>query len=129
MTLIFLKYLHIVSVAASFALFFMRGLWMMQSYPDSQEKWVRVLPHGVDAVLVLSAVATLATSPLSGWPGDWLTVKLALLIVYASLSLYVFRGARAPATRILAWLLALFVFLLVTTIAVLRHPLGIFSVL
>lgn len=129
MTLIFLKYLHIVSVAASFALFFMRGLWMMQSYPDSQEKWVRVLPHGVDAVLVLSAAATLATSPLIGWPGDWLTVKLALLIVYVSLSLYVFRGARALATRILAWLLALFVFLLVTTIAVLRHPLGIFSVL
>lgn len=129
MTLIFLKYLHIVSVAASFSLFFMRGLWMMQSYPDSQEKWVRLLPHGVDTVLVLSAMAMLAMSPLNGWPGDWLTVKLALLVAYVSLSLYVFRGARALAARILAWLLALFVFLLVTTIAVLRNPLGIFSVL
>lgn len=129
MNLLFLKYLHIVSVAASFALFFVRGLWVMQSYPDSQEKWVRVLPHVVDAVLVLSAVAMLATSPLNGWPGDWLTVKLALIVVYAMLALYLFRGARALTTKILVWLLALLVLLFITAIAVLHNPLGILSVL
>lgn len=128
MNLLFFKYLHIVSVAASFALFFVRGLWMMQSYPDSQEKWVRVLPHVVDAVLVLSAIAMLAMSP-KGWPGDWLTVKLALIVVYVVLALYLFRGARALATKFLAWLLGLLVFLFITTIAVLHHPFGILSVL
>jgi len=128
MNLLFLKYLHIVSVAASFALLFVRGLWVMQSYPDSNEKWVRVLPHVVDAVLVLSAVAMLAMSPLGGWPGDWLTVKLALVVVYAMPAFYLFRGARALATKILAWLLALLVLLFIATIAVLRNPLGILSV-
>jgi uncharacterized membrane protein SirB2 len=129
MTLLFLKYLHIVSVAASFALLFVRGLWVMQSYPDPQEKWVRVLPHVVDAVLVLSAVAMLAMSPLTGWPGDWLTVKVALVAVYAMLLLYLFRAARGLADRLLAWLLALLVLLFITTIAVLHNPLGILSVL
>jgi uncharacterized membrane protein SirB2 len=127
MSLVFLKYFHIVSAAASFALFFVRGLWVMQSYPDPQEKWVRALPHLVDAVLVLSAVAMLALSPLNGWPGDWLTVKLGLVAVYAMLSLYLFRGARLLATKILSWLLGLLVFLYTTTIAVLHNPLGILS--
>ena len=129
MTLLFLKYVHIVSVAASFGLFFLRGLWVMQSYPDPQEKWVRVLPQVVDAVLVLSAVAVLATSPLKGWPGDWLTVKLALIAVYAVLALYLFRAARALAAKFLAWLLGLLVLLFIATIAVLHNPLGILSVL
>lgn len=129
MSFLFLKYLHILGVAASFGLFFIRGLWLMQSYPDPQEKWVRLLPHAVDAVMVLSAVALLASSPLKGWPGDWLTVKLALLVVYVLLSLYLFRGVRGLATRFLAWLLGLLVLLFITTIAVLRNPLGIVSVL
>ena len=129
MTLLFLKYLHIVSVAASFGLFFLRGLWVMQSYPDSQEKWVRILPHAVDSILVLSALAMLATSPLKGWPGDWLTVKLALIVIYAMLAWSLFRAARGLAAKILAWLLGLLVLLFITTIAVLQHPLGIFSVL
>lgn len=128
MSFLFLKYLHLVTVAASFALFFVRGIWVLRSYPDSQERWVRVLPHVVDAVLALSAVAMLAVSPIKGWPGDWLTVKLALIVVYVALSLYLFSGTRALATRIVVWLLALLVFLLVTTIAVMRNPLGIFSV-
>lgn len=128
MSFLFFKYLHIVSVAAAFALFFVRGLWAMQSYPDSQESWVRVLPHGVDAAIVLSAIALLAMSP-NGWPGDWLAVKLALIVIYVVLALYLFRVARALATKLLAWLLGLLVFLFITTIAVLHHPLGILSVL
>lgn len=129
MILLFLKYLHIVSVAAGFALLFVRGLWVMQSFPEPQEKWVRVLPHAVDAVLVLSGIVLLAMSPLSGWPGDWLTVKLALVIGYAMLALYLFRGARAMVIKILAWLLTLLILLFIATIAVLRNPLGILSVL
>lgn len=128
MSSLFLKYLHIVAVAAAFALFFVRGLWVMQSYPDPQERWVRVLPHAVDGVVVLSAVAMLVMSP-KGWPGDWLTVKLVLIAVYVVLALYLFRAARALATKFLAWLLGLLAFLFVTTIAVLHHPLGILSVL
>ena len=129
MNFLVLKYLHIVAIAASFALFFVRGMWVLRSYPESQETWVRVLPHIVDAVLVLSAGALLATGPGKGWPGDWLTVKLVLIAVYVMLSLFLFNGARTLVIKILVWSLALLVFLLVTTIAVLHDPLGIFSVL
>jgi uncharacterized membrane protein SirB2 len=129
MSLLFLKYLHVVAVATTFALFFVRGLWLMQSYPESQEKWVRALPHIVDGVLVLSALGILITSPLKGWPGEWLTLKLLLAVVYFALVLLLFRWARTLTTKILIWLPTLVLFLYITTVAVLHHPRGIFSVL
>lgn len=129
MSFIFLKYIHIVSIAASFALFFVRGIWVLRSDPDSQENWVRALPYVVEALVLLSAIAMLMVSPLKGWPGDWLTFKLTLIVVYIALSLYLFGPARFLLAKSLAWLLALLIFLFVMTIAVLHNPLGIFSVL
>lgn len=128
MNFFFFKYLHIICVAGAFALFFVRGLWVMQSYPEPQEKWARVLPHAVDGILLLSGVAVLAMLP-PGWPGNWLTIKLGLVVVYAALSLYLFRGARGLVTKIATWLLGVLLFLFITTIAVLHHPYGILSVL
>lgn len=129
MNAIFLKYIHIVAVAVSFALFFVRGLWVMRSYPSPQESWVRYLPHVVDAVLVGSALALLYESRNHGWPGDWMAVKLALIAVYVALVLVVLIFAKSLALKVMTWLVALLVFLFVTTVAVLRHPLGIFSLL
>lgn len=129
MNIFLLKYVHIVSVAVSFALFFVRGLWVIRSYPQSQEQWVRALPYVVDAALVASALAVMAISPQKGWPGDWLSVKLVLIVIYAALALYLFRWARGLASKVVVWFAALIVFLFVTTISVLRDPLGILSLL
>ena len=127
MNVILLKYVHIVAVAASFALLFVRGLWVMRSYPSPQESWVRVLPHVVDAVLVGSAVALLFETQKLGWPGAWMTLKLAYVAAYVVLALVLLRSSKAIVLKILTWLAAVFLFLFITTVAVLRHPLGIFS--
>ena len=129
MSSLFLKYVHIVCVAASFALFFVRGLWIIRSYPQSQERWARILPHVVDTALVISAVWLLFSSPQKGWPGDWLTIKLLLIAAYVALAQYVFHVARGLVTRMLLWVMALLVFLFVTTVAVLHDPRGILVVL
>ena len=129
MSFLLIKYVHITSVAASFALFFVRGFWVMRSYPQPQEPWVRILPHLVDGLLVASAIGVFILSPQKGWPGDWLTVKLALIVLYVGMAQYLFHVARAIVIKALVWLLALLVFLFVTTIAVLHDPRGILSVL
>lgn len=126
MSFILLKYIHIVSVAVSFALFFVRGLWIIRSYPHIEERWTRILPHVVDTVLLISAVWMLMSLPGKGWPGDWLTLKLLLIVLYVALAQYVFRAARGTVIRILLWAVALLAFLFVTTVAVLKDPRGIF---
>jgi uncharacterized membrane protein SirB2 len=127
MSIPFLKYVHIVAVAVAFALFFVRGLWVMRSYPPPQEPWVRRLPYVVDSVLVISALLVLWEKQKLGWPGDWFSVKLLCIAAYAILALAVLKFARGLGTKILAWIGAMGIFLFITTVAVLRHPLGVFS--
>ena len=129
MSVLFAKYVHIVAIAVAFALFFLRGIWVLRSYPDSQERWARAIPNIAYVVAAISAGAMLVLSPVGGWPGDWLTVKLVLTAIFALLATYLFHVARAMVIKVLVWLLALVVFLFVTTIAVLRNPMGILSVL
>lgn len=127
MNFLLLKYIHILCVAVSFALFFIRGLWVMQSYPPAQERWVRILPHVVDGLLILSALGMLYMAPATSGYKDWMTIKLLLVGVYVFLVVFVVRLAKARWQRFAAWLLALLVFLFVTSIAVLRNPMGIVS--
>lgn len=129
MTMLLVKYIHIVAVATTFALFFVRGLWVLRAYPTPQEGWVLYLPYVVDAVLLASALALLWGTRSMGWPGSWMTVKLTSIALYAILAIAVLRFARGFRIRILTWIAALTLFLFVTTVAVLHHPLGIFSLL
>jgi uncharacterized membrane protein SirB2 len=124
-----LKYLHIVCVAASFALFVMRGIWVIRSYPPAQEAWVRVLPHAIDGALLVSAIGLAVLGPKSLWDGNWMTIKLALVVLYVALSVTLLRFSRGALIKLVIWLLAILVFLFTTSVAVLHHPLGIFLLL
>ena len=123
MNFLLLKYVHILSVAVSFALLFIRGIWLLQFYPPAQEKWVKALPHIVDTLLVISALGMLYTYPPSG-QGEWMTAKITLILVYLGVLVYLLKFARNFLQRLLAWVLASALFLFITSIAVLHHPQG-----
>lgn len=129
MNFYFVKYLHLVAVAASFALFFIRGIWVLRAYPRPEEQWVRVLPHVVDGLIVVSGATLVALLWQRGWPGDWLGWKLGFLLGYALLALVMLRLGKRRWQKALAWLAAMALFLFVATVSVLHHTLGIFSVL
>lgn len=116
------KYVHLATVAASFVLFFLRGLWMIADSPLLKERWVRIAPHLNDTVL-LAAGAWLAFA-LREAPGasPWLTAKLAALVVYIVLGMLALRPGRSKGMRVAAWLAALAVFAYIVAVAVTRSP-------
>ena len=126
MSYLLLKYLHIVCVATSFSLFFVRGMWVMRTFPPAQDPWIKALPHVVDTLILVSAAGMLYSAPTLGWPG-WLQVKIALVVVYVALALVVFRFGHNRIQKAAAWVLGLGVYLFITTIAVLQHPYGVWS--
>ncbi len=127
MNFLILKYLHILAVSISFALFFVRGLWVMRAYPTIHEFWARVFPSAVDAVLLLSGFLLLSMSSQASQP--WMLTKYLLLTLYVVLGIWALRWAKRFIVRLLVWALALLVFLFMTTVAVLHNPLGILSML
>ena len=128
MNYLLLKYIHILSIAASFALLFIRGVWLLQSYPPAQERWVKILPHIVDAVLLLSAMGMLYVHAAAG-KGDWMSVKLGCIVVYAAALVFLTKFARNLVQKLAAWLTASLVFLFITSVSVLHNPQGILLLL
>ncbi len=124
-----LKYVHIVCAAASFALFFIRGIWAIRAYPSVQEPWAKALPHVIDGLLIISALAMFYVSFPTAWGGTWMIVKFALIAVYVVLAVYVLRIAKGKIVRIAIWIAALVLFLYITSVAVLHNPAGLFLLL
>jgi uncharacterized membrane protein SirB2 len=117
-----LKYTHVAAVIASFALFFLRGLWMMAAPEKLAARWVRVVPHVIDTVLLASAIALAVMSRQYPFVQPWLTAKILALVAYILLGSVALKRGRTRAHRVAAWLSALAVFAYIATVAVTRQP-------
>lgn len=117
-----LKAVHIGAVIASFSLFFLRGLWMMTVPGKLAARWVRVVPHVVDTVLLASAIALAAMTAQYPFVQPWLTAKVLALVLYILLGTVAIRRGRTRRVRIIAWVLALLVFGYIVAVARARVP-------
>lgn len=118
------KQLHMTCAAATLALFILRGAWMMQASPRLAQRWVRVLPHVVDTLLLASAVTLavlIGNAPLTH---GWLTAKVTGLVLYIVLGTIALKRGRTRAVRIGAFVAALVVFGYIVSVAVTKSPLG-----
>ena len=118
-----LKALHVACVAASYALFFTRGVWMARQSAMLQRRWVKVAPHVVDTVLLASAIALAVTIRQYPFVSSWLTAKVVGLLVYIGLGMIALGRGRTRRTRIAAWVAAQIVFFYIVAVALTRNPL------
>ncbi len=118
-----LKYLHIACAVLSVSGYFLRGLWMMQDSPRLQTRWVRVVPHIIDSLLLVSAIAL--TIRLQQYPfvHDWLTAKVLALVAYIVLGAIGLKYGRTRKIRVIAWAAALLTFAYLVAVALTRQPL------
>lgn len=119
-----LKDVHITAVALSGASFFVRGIGRIGDAAWSKARWLRIAPHVVDTVLLLSAVALAWTLRLSPMATPWLDAKIAGLLVYIGLGTLAMRPGRPRGLRVAAWLGALAVFAFIVSVAATRDPRG-----
>lgn len=118
----FIKTIHITSVALSYSLFFLRGVWMLRDSPRVQARWVKRTRDSVDTVLLLSAILLawqLGYSPLEH---SWLAAKICALVVYIVIGSVAMKRGKTKRTRLIAWLLAQGVFLYIVGVALTHNP-------
>jgi uncharacterized membrane protein SirB2 len=116
------KFLHVGCVAISYVLFVIRGLWMIRDSELLQRRWVKIMPHLVDTVLLGSAVALAVMSRQYPWIHGWLTAKVAGLAIYIGLGTVALKRGKTRRTRIAAWLAAQAVFFYIVAVAITRQP-------
>ncbi|MBL8479023.1 MAG: SirB2 family protein [Sterolibacteriaceae bacterium] len=123
------KYVHVVSVVLSLAGFFLRGILMMRDSPLLAARWVRVLPHINDTVLLIAALTLAAMSDQYPFVVDWVTAKVFGIIAYIILGALALREASTRRLRIACWLASMAVFGWIVSVALTRQPLGVFGMI
>lgn len=122
-----LKSVHVTAVASSLSLFVLRATWRMRAPERLDARWVRIVPHVVDTVLLASAI-WLALM-LENYPGThaWLTAKVAGLVAYVVLGSIALKRGRTEAARGIAFVAALAVFGYIVSVAITKSPKGFFG--
>ena len=123
-----LKSLHLGAVITSFCLFALRGIWMLADSPRLNLRWVRILPHIVDTVLLASALALAWSIAQYPFVDSWLTAKVLALVAYIVLGSLALKRGRSRAARIASFVAALSVFAYIVSVALTRSPAGWFAV-
>jgi uncharacterized membrane protein SirB2 len=122
MTYSTLKTLHISCVIASFSLFFLRGLWSLNGSTTLRQRWVRVVPHVVDTLLLGSASALAYRLRQYPFVDAWLTAKVLGLLLYIGLGLVALKYGKTKRIRLFAWLAAQAIFAYIVLVAISHNP-------
>ncbi len=102
---------------------------MLQGREILQHPLVKVLPHVIDTLLLLSALTLTMLIDQYPFIDNWLTVKIFALISYIIVGNIALKRAKTQKTRVVALVAAVLLFSYIVSVAYFRHPLGIFSLL
>jgi uncharacterized membrane protein SirB2 len=113
-----LKHLHLTTVAVTLVLFLLRGYWMMTDSPRMQARWVKIVPHVNDTILLASAIGLVALAWGNPLHQPWIMAKIIGLLAYIGLGTVALKRGRAKSTRIKAYVAALGVFAYIVAVAI-----------
>ena len=123
MSFLTLKAIHVSCAVISLALFFLRGIWSFNGSPIMRQRWVKIVPHIVDTLLLASALALAFTIEQYPFVDAWLTAKVFGLVLYILLGSVALKHGKSKTIRVSAWLAALAVFAYIVLVAKQHNPL------
>ena len=126
---VLVKHVHVISVVLSIFGFFVRGVLMLRGSSLVGARWVLIVPHINDTVLLVAALALAAMSGQYPFVAGWVTAKVFGVIGYIILGTLAFRRDSTRAKRILCWVAAMAVFGWIVSVALTRQPWGFLVVL
>lgn len=95
---------------------------MLTTSPRLQQRWVKVVPHVNDTVLLLSAITLAVLTHRNPLVETWLAAKIVGLLVYILLGFVAFRLGKTRRTKVTAWILAQIVFAYIVAVALTKNP-------
>ena len=119
-----IKYVHLLMVILSGALFALRGIGVLAGARWPQALPLRWTSYAIDTTLLTAAMMLLTILPWAMFGNGWLGTKLVLLVMYVVLGSLALKRARNRRARAWFFAAAILVYLAIIGIAVAHHPLG-----
>lgn len=86
------KHLHVLFVLISISLFLFRFILRLLDSPMLQKKWLKIVPHVNDTLLLLSAVGIMVTLSMYPIQVPWLTDKVIGVVAYIAFGVLAMKG-------------------------------------
>jgi uncharacterized membrane protein SirB2 len=117
------KTIHVATAFISITGFTIRGIWMLRDSPVLRAKWVKIVPHINDTVLLLSAIILAVQMGQAPFVHGWLTAKVLGLLLYIGLGMVALRFGKTMPVKALAFLSAIVIFFYIVLVALTKNPL------
>lgn len=118
-----LKHVHLTAIIISLTLFALRFVWTLRQSPQLQKKWVKIVPHVNDTILLASAFALCVVIAQYPFVDAWLTQKIFGVIGYIVMGFWTLKWARSLSMKWLGFIAAFGFIVLTAKIAVFKQPL------
>ncbi len=119
-----IKHLHVTAVVLSITFFLLRAYWSVISSNHLQRRWVRIVPHIIDTVLLVCAIIL---AVMIGPNQSWIWTKVVLLLAYIGVGTIAIKRGRTARGRLLAAIIATLIFAYIVGVALTKNPAGFFA--
>jgi len=123
---VLLKNVHIGLALISITGFVLRWVWMMNGSSLSTNRLVRIAPHVIDTLFLLSGILLALFIGQLPFRDAWLTAKAIGLVVYILLGMIAMSRRNSRKLQTMAFIAALFTFSWIISVAVFKTPWGYF---
>ena len=96
------KHLHLTAIALSLLFLILQVVAHLMDSKMKEAKWLKVLPHIINTVLIITAIGLCVTLAQYPFVHDWVTSKLIGLVAYILLAVVAVKWARTNAMRVFA---------------------------
>ncbi|GMM70386.1 SirB2 family protein [Alteromonas gracilis] len=117
------KHLHLTAVGLSILFFIFRFVWSQLDANALSKKWVKILPHIIDTVLLGSAVWLCIILSQYPFVNAWLTFKVIGVILYIVFGLFALKKAKTTSSKWAFFIAAIGVLMATAMVAVTKQPL------
>jgi uncharacterized membrane protein SirB2 len=117
-----LKTIHIASATLTICGYLLRAGWSFSGSDKLQMRVVRVLPHIIDTVFLLSGIGLILVMHLNVLQQDWLLAKLVALLAYIGFGMITLRKGLPTEIRAAAFIAALICFTYIVGAALIKSP-------
>jgi uncharacterized membrane protein SirB2 len=124
-----LRHAHIALALLSVGLFMVRGSLVLARSPAQDTAWLKYPSYAIDTLLLTAALMLASVIHQYPFATDWLTMKVALLVVYVVLGSIALKRGRTRRARAIAFIAALLTVAFLFTVARAHHPLGFLAAL
>jgi len=100
----------------------LRGIWKLNGSAIMSQRWTRIVPHIVDTLLIVSAIALAVSIRQYPFVDAWLSAKVIALLLYIGLGFVALKYGRSRTVRFSAWIIAQLVFAYIVLVAISHNP-------